>query len=461
MNVAIFDIGKTNKKLFLFDEQYRIVWEKSEQFDEVPDEDGDLGEDLFRLAAWVAASLAEVMALPDFTVRAVNVSGYGASIVFIDRHGHPVAPLYNYLKKYPDSLWQQFLVDYGPEQVITRQTASPSLGSLNSGLQVYRFRHEKPEIWKNMAYALHLPQYLSYLISNQPVSDLTSVGCHTMLWDFDRQAYHRWVSAEGIGEKLAPIVPSDTTVAVKIGEKSVQVGVGLHDSSAALIPYLASFTEPFLLISTGTWCVSMNPFNNRPLTPEELQYDCLNYMHYRGKPVKSARLFAGHEHEQQTKRLASHFQLPANAYKKIKYNPELIAQLRQRSARVTTEQDAKGRQMMSMQGSLFADRDLSDFGTYEEAYHQLMLDIVAQQVISTALVLTDTEDNEPPIRRIFVDGGFGNNPLYMNLLAAAFPDREVYAASVAQASALGAALAIHSHWNNGPLPKHCVALKGY
>ena len=35
--IAIFDIGKTNKKLFLIDEQYRIVLEKNEQFDETTD----------------------------------------------------------------------------------------------------------------------------------------------------------------------------------------------------------------------------------------------------------------------------------------------------------------------------------------------------------------------------------------------------------------------------------------
>ena len=464
MSVAIFDIGKTNKKLFLFDEQYQIVWEKSEQLDEVPDEDGDLGEDLFRLMAWVAASLAEVVALPDVTVRAVNISAYGASFVFIDQHGHPVAPLYNYLKTYPAALWQQFLVDYGPEQELTRQTASPSLGSLNSGLQVYRLRHERPNVWANVAYALHLPQYLSYLIGGSAVSDLTSIGCHTMLWDFDRQTYHAWVSAEGVDAKLAPVVPSDTALAVNIGDASVRVGVGLHDSSAALIPYLASFNEPFVLISTGTWCVSMNPFNNSPLTPEELQYDCLNYMHYKGQAVKSSRLFAGHEHEQQTKRLAAHFHVPADYYKQVGYDPDLTATLRQQAARITTEADANRQQMISMQGSRFAGRNLTDFATYAEGYHQLMLDIMAQQLISTSLVLATNDDKElanQPVRRIFVDGGFGNNPLYMNLLAAAFPNMEVYAASVAQASALGAALAIHEHWNTGPLPTHCVELKRF
>jgi hypothetical protein len=52
---------------------------------------------------------------------------------------------------------------------------------------------------------------------------------------------------------------------------------------------------------------SLNPFNDIPLTFEELQYDCLCYMHYQGKPVKASRLFSGYEHEIQTKRIAQHF----------------------------------------------------------------------------------------------------------------------------------------------------------
>lgn len=454
--VAIFDIGKTNKKLFLFDEQYRIVWEKSEQFDEIPDEDGDLCENVDRLTNWVIDSLQAVMTLPEYTVKAVNFSTYGASMVNIGADGTPITPLYNYLKPYPPALLQQFFDTYGGEAEVTRQTASPSLASLNSGLQLYRLKHEQPTQVARLAYALHLPQYVSFLITRWPVSDRTSIGCHTMLWDFDRQQYHRWVTEEGLEPYLAPTVPSDSVQTVTVRQTSIQAGVGLHDSSAALIPYLASFLDPFVLISTGTWCVSMNPFNSHPLTPEELQYDCLNFMHYKGKPVKAARLFAGYEHEQQVKRLAAHFQVAIDSYKRVAYHPELIEQLRQKISQVTTGDDAKGNQLISMKGSLFAQRHLTDFASYDEAYHQLMLDIVAQQLISTNLVL-----NGSPVKRIFVDGGFGNNVIYMNLLAVAFPNIEVYAASVAQASALGAALAIHQHWNPHPLPSDCVALKKY
>jgi L-fuculokinase len=49
----------------------------------------------------------------------------------------------------------------------------------------------------------------------------------------------------------------------------------------------------------------------------------------------------------------------------------------------------------------------------------------------------------------------------MHLLAEAFPKVEVYAAEVAQASALGAALVIHPQWNTQPLPPHLISLNKF
>jgi hypothetical protein len=47
----------------------------------------------------------------------------------------------------------------------------------------------------------------------------------------------------------------------------------------------------------------------------------------------------------------------------------------------------------------------------------------------------------------------------MNLLSLAFPETEVFAAAMAQATALGAALAIHEHWNTLPVSSHLINLK--
>lgn len=444
--IAIFDIGKTNKKFFLIDEYYKIVLERTAHFKETVDDDGDPCEDISLLTNWVKQSLEDILALKKFEIKALNFSTYGASFVHIDHDGKVAAPLCNYLKDFPAELKDEFYAKYGGETKVSSETASPVLGNLNSGMQLYRIKHKKPELFNRIKYSLHLPQYLNFLITGGYFSDITSIGCHTQLWDFVKNDYHNWVYQEGIDKILAPIFPSDNAMNTVIHGHEYHVGTGLHDSSSALIPYLASFSEPFILISTGTWCISLNPFNNNPLTIDELNKDCLCYMEYHGKPVKASRLFAGNEHEQQTKRIAQHFHKPVDQYKKVKYNPDFVK----------ADNDFKANDQSLMQQSLFGNRDLSAFTSYDEAYHCLIQDIMTQQQASTTLVIQDTG-----VKRIFVDGGFGKNPVYMNLLAAAFPTFEVFAASVAQATAIGAALSIHKHWNTKTIPGDMIELKYY
>ena len=448
--IAIFDVGKTNKKLFLFDENYKIVFERSARFIETVDEDGFPCENLDSLKLSVFDSLREVFRLKDFEIKAINFCSYGASFVYLNDEGKACAPLYNYLKEYPENLKKQFYDTYGGEEEFSFRTASPVLGSLNSGMQLYRIKYEKPELFKKIKYALHLPQYLSYLITSAVYSDITSIGCHTNLWDFQKNEYHCWVQKEGILEKLAPIFPCNQVIPPSFPGSNYSVGIGLHDSSAALIPYLVNFHEPFILLSTGTWCISLNPFNHSPLTKEELQKDCLCFMSFEGKPVKASRLFAGYEHEQQVKRIADHFNQSAARYRTMDFNPEIIAALQKKNQGFKNLQPDKN----ILKTSFFAERELSDFANGEEAYHQLMLDIINQQYLSTQLVLKGTK-----VKRIFVDGGFSKNIIYMNLLACCFPDIEIFAASMAQATAMGAALAIHSAWNKKSLPNDIIELK--
>jgi sugar (pentulose or hexulose) kinase len=439
--IAIFDVGKTNKKLFLFDENYKIVFERSARFTETVDEDGDPCENLESLRLSVFDSLREVFRNPAFEIKSINFATYGASFVYIDEAGNPLAPLYNYLKSYPEELTEQFYNAYGGKEAFSNLTASPVLGSLNSGMQLYRIKYENPDLFKRIKYALHLPQYLSYLISGEAYSDLTSIGCHTNLWDFTKNTYHEWVKKEGILEKLAPIVPSNSVMPAAFPGNNYAVGAGFHDSSAALVPYLVNFHEPFILLSTGTWCISLNPFNASPLTAEELENDCLCYLQYEGKPVKASRLFSGYEHEQQVKRIAAHFGTDIITYRSVPYDPKIIEELEHKPQSDITS---------------FAERNLADYSSDIIAYHQLVLDLVNLQYIATNRVLKGTK-----VKRIFVDGGFSKNAIFMNLLAIAFPELEVFAAFMAQATAVGAALAIHKSWNTKPLPNDIIELKYY
>lgn len=448
--IVIFDVGKTNKKIFLFDENYKIVFERSARFIETYDEDGDLCENLESLRLSIFDSLREVIKRKEFEIKAINFSTYGASLVYIDEYGKPLAPLYNYLKEYPAALKKEFYDTYGGEKAISAATASPVLGNLNSGMQLYRIKKEKPEVYKKIKYALHLPQYLSYLVSGVEYSDCTSIGCHTQLWDFTKNTYHDWVKKEGLDKKLAPIVEADQVFPSEFPGNLYKVGVGLHDSSAALIPYLINFHDPFILISTGTWCITMNPFNSSPLTIEELEQDCLSYLQFKGKPVKSSRIFAGYEHEQQVKRIAAHFNQNIGRYRNMEYDAGIITGL------IKKMEERNEPAPSASKESAFVNRDLSSFPTDKIAYHQFMLDIARQQYASSKLVMADEQ-----VKRIFVDGGFSKNAVYMNLLALLFPDMEVFAASMAQATAIGTALSIHKSWNRKPMPNDIIELKYY
>jgi sugar (pentulose or hexulose) kinase len=443
--VAIFDVGKTNKKLFLFDSHYRIVFERTARFNETTDEDGDPCENIESLITSVHDSLNEVFALKKFKVAAVNFSAYGASFVCIGGNGTHVAPLYNYLKPYPEELQQRFYSEYGGVEHFAYHTASPVLGSLNSGMQLYRLKYSKPEIFAKVKFALHLPQYLRHLVCADAASDITSVGCHTNLWDFTKHDYHEWVYREGVHSKLAPLIASDHTIEITRGKHRVIVGSGLHDSSAALIPYLMNFTEPFALISTGTWSITLNPFNHSNLTKEELRQDCLCYLSFHGKPVKASRLFAGNFHEEQIKRIADHFGVSRVFYRTIEYT-------RAAEAAVVESHEESG----TKEGEKFSfhTRELNLFRNAESAYYALMSDIVNAQVRSTSLVVGGT-----PVKRIFVDGGFSGNSLYMQMLANRMAAYEVFAASMAQATAIGTALAIHKSWNPNDIPGDIIELR--
>ena len=448
--IAIFDVGKTNKKLLLFDQYYKIVFERSAKFLETVDEDNEACENLDSLKQSVVDALREVFADDRFNIKAINFTTYGASFVYINEKGQELTPLYNYLKAYPDDLKQKFYEGNGGEEQFSLETASPVLGSLNSGMQFFRLKHLQPEIFHQTKYALHLPQYMSFQISGVACTDITSIGCHTNLWDFQQNNYHSWVNAEGLCRKFPALLPSDTVLPAKFEGHETITGVGLHDSSAALIPYLVSFEEPFALISTGTWGITLNPFNNDPLTAQELQQDCLCYLSYSGKAVKASRIFSGYIHEEQTKKLAQHFKKSNSAYKTIRFDEKIIARLRSRE-QIYFQIDSK-----NPTASVFEHRNLAGFKHYREAYHQLIMDLVAAQIASAQIVLKNTA-----VKRLFVDGGFSKNSIFMNLLALELPGMEVFAASVAQATALGAALAIHNHWNTKSFPSDLIELKHY
>ena len=428
---AVFDIGKTNKKFFLFDKNYKEVFKEYSRFNEIKDEDGDGCDDLASIENWITTIFRKIVLSEIFDVKSINFSTYGASFVHIDKNGQPVTPIYSYLKPFPKDLLANFYEKYGPEMSLAKQTASPPLQMLNSGLQLYYLKYAKPELFERIRWSLHLPQYISFLFTGIPLSEYTSIGCHTMLWDYDKNTYHRWVYEEGIDKIFPPIVETDTWVHKIYEGKKMKIGVGIHDSSAALLPYIRADIKPFLLISTGTWSISLNPFSQEKLTEDDFKNDCLNFLQSSGNTVKAARLFLGNEYKIQVKKLRLFYQKEEGYHRQMKFDKTIYSKLKKSFKNYFKWESITNKQTSPLKTSL------ENFSTYEEAFHQLMLELIQLQIESAGRAMGQTA-----VAKLYIDGGFADNEIFVKLLANHFQKLKIRTTRTPLGSALGAAITI-------------------
>ncbi|MFN7115533.1 MAG: FGGY family carbohydrate kinase, partial [Saprospiraceae bacterium] len=410
--------------------------------------DGFPADDLAAIQRWIKDLFSKILKSKKYQVEAINFSTYGASFVHLDKHGQPLTPLYNYTKPYPDDILQSFYAKYGDPLKIAKETASPPLKMLNSGLQLYWLKYAKPKIFKQIRWSLHFPQYLSFLFTGIPLSDYTNLGCHTMLWDFSKQDYHDWVYAEEIDKILPPITSTGTSINMHYNNKIIKIGTGIHDSSAALLPYLLADPKPFLLISTGTWSIALNPFSQETLTEENLLLDCLQFMRVDGKSVNAARLFLGNEYRLQVEQLCAHYGKAYGYHRNIKFDEHLYHILK------TNYQPYFHFTSIHLPRKQPEKTDLQAFDNFETAFHQLMLELVALQIQAAERAIGSTE-----IHKIYIDGGFADNDIYIKLLCNHFKNYKLRTTQSPLGSSLGAAMVISDKAVNRDFLKKHYAMK--
>ncbi|RAI88427.1 FGGY-family carbohydrate kinase [Algoriphagus yeomjeoni] len=431
---AVFDIGKTNKKFFLFDENLTEVYSSYIRLDAIPDEDNFPSEPLAPLEEWMLKTFKEALKSEEYLIRRLNFSCHGASFVHTDENGIPATPLYDYLKPFPDELLSRFYEENGGKMTFCRATSSPPLAMLNSGLQLYFIKYEKPDFFKRIKHSFHFPQYLSFLFTGEMVSDYTSIGCHTGLWDYEANDYHAWVDREEIRRLLPPIVPGNTLLKTKPELGNIPCGIGVHDSSAALLPYIKQEIEPFALLSTGTWAICLNPFNKTTLTKKELKRDCLQFLSIKGDPIKISRLFIGEEHKYQVEKLYEYFQMPLGTYKKLKFNSTLFEKVRDNKSKKVHFQYLKPEDYGLDQAK---ENDWSCFSEFNEAYYTFIHELTDLQTAAIKLVTKNA-----PVDRLFIDGGFNANDIFVEMLRRKLPELKIIPSDFPNGSALGAAMLV-------------------
>jgi L-fuculokinase len=427
---VIFDIGKTNKKMVVLDQSFGVVHESRFEAEEVSDQDGYHADDLQSLVIWIKNSLRNLIR-SGWEVKAVNFAASGGSIVHLDAAGRVVTPLYSYLKTIPYDLKKQFLETYDATGQFTTETASTLNGFLNTGLQLYWLKYAKPDIYKKVDKSVFMPQYLQSIFTKKIFIETSSLGCHSSLWNFSENAYHQWVKEESLSVIDLEIVALNATEVVEFEGQKIHIGAGINSVAASLIPFQKLGLSRSILLSTGTDNVSLNPENTDALSQKELEQDAFLLLDAQGKTVRATRNFAGNEHERQIRHLAEYFDKPTDFYKSVKFDREIVRNLRSRLKQANLFEIELG----CLADSPFVERNLNQFDSYEVAYHQFMLDLIAQQMASLRLVFGRTAP-----KTIYVEGGFAENEIFMNLLTEACTGLKIEGAKYDNATAVGAAM---------------------
>ncbi len=301
--VIVIDIGKTLAKLSLWHADGSLIARETRANQPV-DAGGYVALDVAGIEAWLAEVLATFAPLAD--VGAIIPVGHGAGAALV-RDGKIAVPPMDYEAPIPVEL----RADYDALRSPFAETGSPSLpDGLNLGAQLYWLQALNPAAFAG-AQILLWAQYWSWLLSGVAASEVTSLGCHTDLWNPARGEPSGLAKRMGWAARLPPLRtaadvlgPITAGWAAKTGLRTdTQIHCGIHDSNAALIAARA-FPEiadgEATVLSTGTWFVAMRT----PAVPVDLTTlpearDCLVNVDAFGQPVPSARWMGGREIETQ------------------------------------------------------------------------------------------------------------------------------------------------------------------
>jgi sugar (pentulose or hexulose) kinase len=431
--IAVIDIGKTNKKILLFDENFEDVYQNSTRFDEVADEDGYPCDDIVSIEKWIKSEVIRIQSEGEYAIKAINFSTHGASLIYLNENGERITPLYNYLKPLKIEEYKEPYESYGGIEEFSRKTASPAYGMLNTGLQILKLQKEKPEFWSNVNAILHYPQYLSYLFTQKITADYTSVGAHTATWDFDSMQYHKWVSDYNLN---LPIPQNGKeAIITNFNGKEIAIGTGLHDSSSSILPLLEKQKDKeFILLSTGTWIIAMNPFSKDSLTQHQLKNNCLCFMTPEKQQIKSSMQFLGKIHEVYLTALSTYYKEDIDKHLNLQVNKQLIQELIHENSRVFLSE--------GIDEDFEAHPNLLDFYiSYEIAYYQLIFEI-SKKVINGIKLISDKNSS---IKEVYISGGFNKNLIFITFLESLKSDIKIKISDCKNESALGAALMMKSY----------------
>jgi len=424
--LAIFDIGKTNKKFLIFTEELEVVYSENTRIGEIK-KNGILCDDNERLEEWMREVL--ISASRKYRIRGLNISTHGATLAHLSK-GALAFPIVSYNHDIKPEVREAFYQRYGSARELYEITGTPPYGRLIiAGLQIYWLHHQFPDVFSRVDKILFFPQYLLYVLSKLEVSEITSIGCHTYLYDL-RNMDWSFIARDLNVDNLCPSIIDVWGKAgeFNINDSKIIAAPGIHDSNASIIPFIAG-RQDALIASTGTWCVFMYPRAEFAPRVDDLKRDVVYYINAYRRPVRASRFAGGYEHDHYLKLILEKFNIdPRGMVLDIEILEEL---LREKKDFIMPGLIENTGQFQGSKPGIIGDKFYKDV---KKAYHLLNLSLAIQSYIGIRLI---TDEEKPPI---VVLGGFTNNNIYLSILSTLLIQQPVLKSLFSEITGLGAAI---------------------
>ncbi len=303
--VAVIDIGKTNAKVVVLDGETGAEIAIRKTANSVVAGPPYPHYDVEALWSFILTALASFAEVPGYD--AISITTHGASAALLDAGGQLAMPVLDYEHGYP----AEVVAEYEALRPAFSETCSPALPvGLNLGAQLHYQKTVFPEAFAQVRTILTYPQYWAFRLTGVAANEVTSLGCHTDLWNPGQGAYSTLVDMLEIKAQMAPVRSAFDVLGPVLPEVRTTIGLdvavpvycGIHDSNASLLPHLVMRQSPFSVVSTGTWVICFAVGGNPAgLDPAR---DTLSNVDAFARPVPSARFMGGREYEILTRGVA-------------------------------------------------------------------------------------------------------------------------------------------------------------
>jgi len=449
--IAVLDVGKTNKKVLIYDLQFNVLVSSTESFPEI-EKNGLQHEQPKAVFTWLCDTLSQFS--EEYAIKAISVTTHGATIVCVDDAGNLTAPPLSYTNTTEPGFADEFYSKFGTRDHLQEATATAEVGDLiNAGKMVYFLKKNFPTEFDATKWILSYPQYFGFKLTGCAGAEPTMLGCHSYLLNPHKHTYSEVAEKLDIIDKLPPTVNNSweslgkvsADIAAKTGvNPDCVVTYGIHDSNASLVPYLISGSKKFILDSTGTWCVAMRPSEKVAFTEDEIGKLVFYNMDIFKNPVKTSIFMGGLEYETYMTILKEKFpskELPD-------FDADLYQSVIDKCSEFVLPSVTKGTGIFPQSPPRVVDgektvglEDLkagNDSPAFMDDFDRTCAILILSLVIQTAKAFeyADMEDGDT----IFVEGGFRHNQPYLTMLKAFYPTSRVCTTEIKEATALGSAI---------------------